>query len=95
MCIRDRYKVKVYPNKIGTYIEAIQLEEESYTNADLDLRIILVLQKELYLKIDDSSFVINTDLPYFYKNNSYYIDVDNIDDITPYIEFGTIVSEEI
>ena len=25
----------------------------------------------------------------------YYIDVDNIDDITPYIEFGTIVSEEI
>ena len=48
-----------------------------------------------YLKIDDSSFVINTDLPYFYKNNSYYIDVDNIDDITPYIEFGTIVSEEI
>ena len=93
--IKGLYKVKVYPNKIGTYIEAIQLEEESYTNADLDLRIILVLQKELYLKIDDSSFAINTDLPYFYKNNSYYIDVDNIDDITPYIEFGTIVSEEI
>jgi len=26
--IKGLYKVKVYPNKIGTYIEAIQLEED-------------------------------------------------------------------
>lgn len=91
--IKGLYKVKVYPHEIGVTIEAIQLEEETYTNADVDLRIIILFQREMYLKIEDSSFIEDTNLPYFYKNG-YYVDVDDIDNIIKYIEYGTLVSQD-
>lgn len=91
--IRGLYKVKVYPHKAGINIVAIQLEEETYTNADIDLKIIILFNKSFYLKVADYSFIENLTPIYFY-NNYYYIDINNIEDITKYIEYGTIISDD-
>lgn len=91
--LKGLYKVRVYPHKVGIIIEAIQLEEDTYTNADIDLRIILLFNKDFYLKVEDCSFLDNETKSWFYKD-SYYIDLDTLDEITKYIEYGTIVSED-
>ncbi|MBR4618316.1 MAG: hypothetical protein IKO49_03325 [Bacilli bacterium] len=90
--IKGLYKVKVYPHKVGVVIEAILLDEENYGSSDVDLRIIILFQKDLYLKIDDYSFIENTSFSYLYKDG-YYIDLNEIDDICKYIEYGMIVSD--
>lgn len=90
--IKGLYRVKVYPSKYGVIIEAVQIEEETYTSADVDLRIIILFQKDIYLKIEDSSFIENKKVSYFYKDN-YYLDIDE-KDINKYIEFGSLVLDD-
>lgn len=91
--LKGLYKVKVYPHKVGIIIEAIQLEEDTYTNADIDLRIILLFNKDFYLKIDDCSF-LNHETKYWTYKDSYYLDLDTLEEITKYIEYGIVVSED-
>ena len=92
--IKGLYKVKVYPHKIGVIIEAILIDEDNYNNVDVDLRIIVLYQKDIYLKIDDHDFLGDLDISYFYKD-SYYVDLNEIDDIYKYIEYGNIVFDKI
>lgn len=89
--IKGLYRVKVYPSKIGVILYVLLLDEENYSNIDLDLRIIVVFNKDVYLKIEDSSFIDR--LPYTYKD-SYYINVEDITNIDKYIEYGSIVLED-
>ena len=89
--IKGLYRVKVYPSKVGVILYVLLLDEENYSNLDLDLRIIVIFNKDVYLKIEDSSFVNN--LPYKYRN-SYYINVEDITNIDKHIEYGSIVLED-
>lgn len=89
--IKGLYRVKVYPSSVGVLLYIILLDEDNYSNLDLDLRIIIIFNKDIYLKIDDSSFIDN--LPYTYKD-SYYINVEDIDVIEKYIEYGSLVLED-
>ena len=81
----------MYPSSVGVLLYIILLDEDNYSNLDLDLRIIIIFNKDIYLKIDDSSFIDN--LPYTYKD-SYYINVEDIDVIEKYIEYGSLVLED-
>lgn len=91
--IKGLYRVKVYPSKVGVFLYILLLDEENYSGLDLDLRIVIIFNKNIYLKIDDSSFIIDNNLPYMYKD-SYYINIDDIDVIDKYIEYGSIVLED-
>ena len=91
--IKGLYRVKVYPNKAGVLIYILLLDEDNYSNIDLDLRIVIIFNKDIYLKVEDSSFLMDNNLPYIYKD-SYYINVENIDIIDKYIEYGTLVLED-
>lgn len=91
--IKGLYRVKVYPSKVGVFLYILLLDEENYSGLDLDLRIVIIFNKCIYLKIDDSSFIIDNNLPYMYKD-SYYINIDDIDVIDKYIEYGSIVLED-
>ena len=91
--IKGLYRVKVYPSKVGVFLYILLLDEENYSGLDLDLRIVIIFNKNIYLKIDDSNFIIDNNLPYMYKD-SYYINIDNIDIIDKYIEYGSIVLED-
>lgn len=91
--IKGLYRVKVYPSKVGVFLYILLLDEENYSGLDLDLRIVIIFNKNIYLKIDDSNFIIDNNLPYMYKD-SYYINIDDIDVIDKYIEYGSIVLED-
>ena len=91
--IKGLYRVKVYPSKVGVLLYVLLLDEDNYSNLDLELRIVIIFNKDIYLKVDDSSFLIDNNLPYIYKD-SYYINIDNIDIIDKYIEYGSIVLED-
>ena len=65
--IKGLYRVKVYPSKVGVILYILLLDEDNYSNLDLDLRIVIIFNKNIYLKIDDLSFVDN--LPYTYKDS--------------------------
>lgn len=91
--IKGLYRVKVYPSKVGVFLYILLLDEENYSGLDLDLRIVIIFNKNIYLKIDDSNFIIDNNLPYMYKD-SYYINIDAIDTIDKYIEYGSIVLED-
>lgn len=83
----------MFPSKVGVLLYILLLDEDNYSNLDLDLRIVIIFNKDIYLKVDDSSFIIENNLPYMYKD-SYYINVDDIDKINKYIEYGSIVLED-
>lgn len=89
--IKGLYRVKVYPSKVGVILYILLLDEDNYSNLDLDLRIVIIFNKNIYLKIKDSSFIY--DLPYTYKD-SYYVNVEDITNIDKYIEYGSIVLED-
>ena len=91
--IKGLYRVKVYPNSVGVLIYILLLDEDNYGDCELDLRIILILNKDIYLKIVDSSFILDKNTPYLYKNN-YYINLKDIDDYNKYIEYGELTLEE-
>ena len=91
--MRGLYKIKVYPHKIGVFIQVISIDEELYSDSLLDLIIVILFNKELFLKINDYLYIENSNLNFINKNNSYYLDLKNIDaiNIIKYIEFGKIV----
>lgn len=89
--IKGLYRVKVYPSSVGVILYILLLDEDNYSNLDLDLRIVIIFNKDIYLKIEDSSFIGN--LPYTYKD-SYYVNVEDITNIDKYIEYGSIVLED-
>lgn len=91
--IKGLYRVKVYPSSVGVVIYILLLDEENYSNCDLDLRIILILNKDMYLKVEDSSFILDKNTPYLYKNN-YYINLKDIDNYNKYLEYGELTLED-
>ena len=91
--IKGLYRVKVYPTTVGVIIYILLLDEDNYGDCDLDLRIVLILNKDIYLKVKDSSFIIDKNTPYLYKNN-YYINLKDITNYNKYLEYGELILED-
>lgn len=100
-CIRESfriklkgfYKIKVYPNKIGTFIEVKKIDDDNYDGSEINFRIIVLFNKELYLKIDDFFYVDDSYEKLFY-NDCFYVRLNEVEDIIKMIDFGDVVLED-
>lgn len=81
------FKVDIYENlKYGVVLEINKIYGNS--NDFIDLKIILHHNTKFYLVMDDYHFFNNHDV--IIKDNKYYIDIEKIDNILKYVEFGII-----
>ena len=74
--LRGFYKVLVYVNKkIGMFLDMIKLEDSSYFN-NLDLRVIVNCDSEIYFETEDYFFIANgKDIRYL--DGKFYLLVDD------------------
>lgn len=84
------YKLKVFVNKnVGIFIDALKIDSVDYTNV-LDLRVIVLSDEKIFFETDD--YFLISDLPRIrYFHNKFYCQVDDMDDIYKYIEFGSFI----
>ncbi len=90
--LKGLYRVKVYPNEVGVIIYTILLDNDTYSSNDFDLKIVVLLNKKFYLRINDYSFV--KDKNYFLYNDYCYVNTSDINNYLSLIEFGDLVLEE-
>ncbi len=83
------YKIKIYPNNICIYIEMIKLDDDNYDSNEIDYRVVVIFNKDIYFKYEDYSLIDNENV-FFYDNN-YYINTNYIDDYIYYAEMGELV----
>ena len=82
--------VSVYHNKkYGLVLETTKLYQ-IYHSSVIDLKIIIYKDVEMYLEFDDYYF-LNQPKHLFMKNNKYYLNINNIKNISKYIEYGKLI----
>lgn len=86
------YKIKIYPHKIGTFIEIIKIDDDSYDGEEVDFRIMVIFNKKMYLKMPDYDYIEKYDT--FFLEDNYYIDLDEIDNSLAIIDLGDIVFDD-
>lgn len=92
--LRGFYKVLVYLNKkVGMFIELSKLEDSSYFN-NLDLRVIVNNDSEIYFETEDYFLIQNCKDVRFFNGNFYALLNDDIDNILKIIEFGRLIYGE-
>ena len=83
--------VHVYQNKYyGNILEIEKVHEQVFNLDIIDLKLIVHKNNNFYLEMDDYLIDDNFDNLIFY-NNKYYLNLEKIDNINKYIEFGNIV----
>lgn len=89
--LKGFYKVIVYvKEKIGLFLDIIKIEDSSFFN-NLDLRIIINLDCEVYYETEDF-FLIKNEKNIFYKSEYYYCPVDeNFTFDYKRLEFGRFI----
>ena len=87
--IKGFYKIKIYLNKILTYINFIKIDDDNYDNDEIDFRILIIYNKEIYFKYEDYNLINNKNV--FYYKDFYYINIDYLDEFIKYLEYGNIV----
>ena len=87
--LKGFYKIKIYPNNICIYIEMIKLDDDNYDSNEIDYRVVVIFNKDIYFKYEDYSLIDNENV-FFYDNN-YYINTNYIDDYIYYAEMGELV----
>lgn len=91
--LRGFYKIKIYPNDLGTFMDIKQIDEDNYDGSEIDFRVIVLFHKDMYLKVDDFySFCRDYDT-IFYRDH-YYIYLDSIEDFLKVADFGTVVLDD-
>lgn len=83
------YKVKIYPNKVGIFMEIIKLDDDVYQAHDIDFRVVIIYNKDMYFKYEDY-FLFDNEHVFFYKEY-YYLDIKYIDNFTKYADMGSVV----
>ena len=83
------YKIKIYPNNICIYIEMIKLDDDNYDSNEIDYRVVVIFNKDIYFKYEDYSLIDNENI--FLYDNNYYINTNYIDDYIYYVEMGELV----
>ncbi len=91
--LKGFYKIKIYPNKVGVFMEVKKIDDDNYDGNEINFRIIVIFNKEMYLKLDDS-FYIEGDYEKLFYQNYYYIKLNDIDHILSAIDFGDVVLDD-
>ena len=88
-------KVNIYHNnKYGSILEIEKIyNNDEFNVSTIDLRIIVYRNVPMFLEFDDFYFV-KKPKHLIMKNNKYYIDINDINNIIKYIEFGKIKYKE-
>lgn len=92
--LRGFYKVIVYVNKkVGIFIDITKLEDSSYFN-NLDLRVIVNSNSEVYFETEDYFLIEKAKEKYFYNNKFYALIDEEFDNILERVEFGRFIYGE-
>lgn len=83
--------VNVYQhNNYGCILEIENLYNDNFNIDIIDLKLIVHQKQDFYLEFND--YLFNEYLKdIIYYNNKYYLNIDKIENIYKYIEFGKIV----
>ena len=85
-------KVYIYQNdKYGSILEIEKIYNNDYNLDIIDLKLIIFKDVPMYLEFDDYYF-INKQM--FIKNNKYYLNINNINDLWKYLEFGKVIYDK-
>lgn len=91
--LKGFYKIKIYPSDVGVFMEIIRLDEDNYDGSDVEFRIMVIFNKELYFKTDDFS-CIECDRVLFY-DGYYYINLQDIDSFSSVADMGEVVFSDV
>lgn len=92
--INGIYEVFVYENKkYGTILEIVKLEELLFHKDLIDIKVKIFKDVNIYLK-SDNYFIFDEFKGIYYKDNNYYIDIKNINNLINIIEFIDIIYNE-
>ena len=84
------YKVKVYVNEeVGMFLDIIKIEDIEFSN-NIDLRIIVCLNEDIYFETDDY-YILPNDIKVRYFLGKYYVNVNEVDNIYDILEFGRFI----
>ncbi len=82
-------KVYIYHNeKYGSILEIEKIYNNEYNMDIIDLKLIVFRNVPIFLEFDDDYF-INQNVEF--RNNKYYLNINDIDNIYKYLEFGKVV----
>ena len=82
-------RVDIYENKKYGYILEIEKIHGNDFNLDIiDLKVIVHSDVPFYIKMDDYPLI--RDIKFIFKDNRFFINIDDVDNILEYIEFGSI-----
>ena len=83
--------VHVYENKkYGSILEIEKIYQNDFNLDIIDLKLIIHENTIFYLEMDD--YLLDNEMKdMFIKNNKYYINIENIDNVMPFLEFGNII----
>ncbi len=85
--------VNVYENKkYGCVLEIEQIYNNGFNIEIIDLKLIVHRNCNFYLEFNDYFFFLPHDL--LIKNNKYYMNINNIDNLLKYSEFGKLIYNE-
>ena len=83
-------KVIVYDNeKYGSILEIIPIINNDFNFGVIDLKIVVYKNIPMYL-VFDNYYSLKIFKKCFIKNNKYYLNINDIDNINKYIELGEI-----
>ena len=87
------FKVIIFNNDYcGSFLEIDKIGNFDYEMDIIDLKIIAYRDVPMYFEFDEYP-LINVIGNMIYKNNKYYLEIDNNVDIFKYIEYGKITYE--
>lgn len=93
LVLRGFYEVNIYINeKIGLFIEIENIEDYDFMTEDIDLRIVVHFDSDVYFKTDNYDVISNYSRIKF-LNDNYYVSVEDIsvNDIVKLIESGDFI----
>lgn len=93
LVLRGFYEVNIYINeKIGMFVEIENIEDYDFVIEDVDLRIVVHFDSEVYFKTNNYDFISNYSKVRF-LNENYYVHVGDVstNDIMKLVEFGEFI----
>ena len=84
-------KIVIYNNeKYGSIIEILPIVTNDFSFNTIDLKIVVYKNTPMYLELDNC-YSLEMFKKVFIKNNKYYLNINNIENIAKYIELGKII----
>ena len=93
LLLKGIYEVEIFiNNKVGAFIY-IEKIDTYIPYKDIDLKIKVILESTFYFKTKDYDVLKDKNNVYLYQDE-YYINVNELDNIIKYIEFGEVIHNE-